>query len=460
MENNTIAAVATPVGVGALSVIRMSGTLAESILEKIFTPYGKKANETHFLRYGVVFDMDDNKIDEVMAVFMKAPNTYTREDTVEIYCHGGINTTMAVLNLLYKNGAEPAQPGEFTKRAFLNGRIDLSQARAVMDLINAKTDTLRRASLRKLSGGLSDSIKEARDKVLQWLANVELSIDYPEHEEETMNLQTIHEEGQLLLAKLRQLSTTAKTGKYINNGIPTAIVGKPNVGKSSLMNTLLQENRSIVTDVPGTTRDTITELLILPVEGGEIPLLLTDTAGIRAIGDISEVEQIGIERSIENAKYAELALHIVDGSAAITDEDFAVAELLAVRKIVVVNKSDLSTGYAETDLSKLKGTAPAVFISAKDRTGLDTLYKLICEMFFGGVLSADSDIITNAEEAFSLNKAIKHLEMALSDIENDSTEDIVSINLTEAYNSLGKIIGETVEDDVLDKIFSEFCVGK
>ena len=473
-EIDTIAAIATPPGVGAVGVIRISGPETVQVLARIFEPKGKKQLPlpSHQVCYGTICDNGGQIIDEVMCTVMYGPKSYTREDVAEIYCHGGPSTVIGVLNIIYENGARPAEPGEFTKRAFLNGRIDLSQAEAVMELINAKTDLARRAVLRKLSGGLSRKIKRARDRILKWLAHIELSVDYPEHEEEAMNLAMIKAEGMDLLKVLNDLRATARLGDRIKTGVPTVIVGKPNVGKSSLMNAILQEDRAIVTDLPGTTRDTLTESITMR----GVPILLTDTAGIRKCAD--QVEQIGVERSVERAQSAELVLHVIDRSAPLTDEDFAVADLLeGQQKIIVLNKCDLkpwgpcpqppgrelapcTPDYMGEQQTLAFTTSPSVEISSKTGEGLDKLYRLIEDMFLEGDVSADGDIITQVRHSFLLDETLRHLNEAFLAIDGSVPEDIVSIDLKAAYMLLGEMIGEAVGDDVLDRIFEEFCVGK
>ena len=497
-STDTIAAIITPIGVGAIAVVRVSGPDSERILSKIFAynykrdKSGNKLKEdkhaqnngtsqklflSHTMYYGTIRDENDQVLDEVMCTCMYGPRSYTREDVVEIYCHGGTAAVMAVLSVVLKNGARPADPGEFTKRAFLNGRIDLSQAEAVMELINSKTDIARRAVIRKLSGGLSNKIQDFRNRILTWLAHIELSVDYPEHEEEAMNLLMVKEQGQVLLKEIEDLRATAILGERIKTGVPTVIAGRPNVGKSSLMNAILQENRAIVTDVPGTTRDTLTESVTMPTGEADtgktgkfsagIPILLTDTAGIRETTD--PVEQAGVERSLENTKAAELILFVVDASVPLTKEDYAVAELLEnqnQKKIIVFNKCDLK--YSETENTLKEVVSAALFvdeeykveISAKTGFGLNNLYAIIEEMFLNNKVSADGDIITQARHTYLLDEVISHMQKMLYDIESSIPEDIIAINLKAAYVTLGEIIGETVGDDVLDRIFKEFCVGK
>ena len=451
---NTIAAIASAPGVGAVGVVRISGPETAQVLARVFEPSGKKTLPlpSHMLCHGTIRDSSGQLVDEVMCTVMYGPRSYTKEDVAEIYCHGGPTTVTGVASVLYESGARPAEPGEFTKRAFLNGRIDLSQAEAVMELISAKTDMARRAGLRKLSGGLSRKVTGARDQILKWLAHIELSVDYPEHEEEAMNLAMIREEGVNLLSDMEALRQTAKLGDMVKSGVPTVIVGRPNVGKSSLMNAILQEDRAIVTDIPGTTRDTLTESVT--VRG--VPILLTDTAGIREGAD--QVEQIGVERSVERAQLAELVLHVIDRSVPLSDEDFAVAELLeGQQKIIVFNKCDLEIC---DDVAFEDNSAPVIEVSAKTGEGLDALYRLVEEMFLEGAVSADGDIITQARHRYLLDGVIGHLKDAFLAIEHCMPEDIVAIDLKAAYMLLGEMIGEAVGDDVLDRIFAEFCVGK
>ena len=465
--SDTIAAIASPAGVGAIAVIRMSGPDTKQILQKVFKPKGRGMPlPSHYMCYGFIKDKDGQVVDEIMCAVMYGPRSYTSEDMAEFYCHGGRATVMGVLRTLYENGARPGEPGEFTKRAFLNGRIDLSQAEAVMELINAKTDLARRGVLRKLSGGFSRKIKDARDRILTWLAHIELSVDYPEHEEEAMNLAMVKEKGAALLKELEALRATAKLGDRIKSGVPTVIVGRPNVGKSSLMNAILQEDRAIVTDMPGTTRDTLTESVTVR----EVPILLTDTAGIRE--SLDKAERIGVERSVEQAKSAELVLHVIDRSVPVTDEDFAVAKLIeGQQRIIVFNKCDLKPWDAApiTGLDILKASGggllpdsviPFVEVSAKTGEGLDKLYCLVEEMFLEGAVSAEGDIITQARHSYLLDGTIGHLKNAIIDIGCGIPEDIISIDLKGAYGLLGEILGEAVGDDVLDRIFEEFCVGK
>lgn len=474
---NTITAVATPPGVGAVAIIRISGPKTNSIIKKIFIP--KKAKTTkktplksHKMYYGTIIDENHQIIDEVMCVLMNKPHSYTCEDTAEIHCHGGLATVAAVLGTLLENGATLAQPGEFTKRAFLNGRIDLIQAEAVMELISAKNNLARRATLRKLAGGLSSKIKQARQQILLWLANIELSIDYPEHEEEASNLATIQQDCGVLLQTLTNLAATANIGNFIKTGVPTAIIGKPNVGKSSLMNAILQAERAIVTEIPGTTRDTLTE----NVSVRNIPIQLTDTAGIRQ-NKVDKVEQLGIDRSLALAESSELVLFVLDISEQLQPEDTAIMHLLQNqdnKKIILLNKADLPPkcewenfntsenpeNPENSNKSNIFQNTPTIKISAKTGTGLNELYATIEKMFVSENIAIDDDIITKERDKLLLQTAISQLNTAMTEITQGVPEDIISISLRAAYIALGEILGETVADDIVDKIFAEFCVGK
>jgi tRNA modification GTPase len=369
---------------------------------------------------------------------------------VEIGCHGGIRAVNAVLQLLIKNGARQAQPGEFTQRAFLNGRIDMTQAEAVIDVINAKTQAGKNAAMQRLEGRLSRKIKALREKILLMIAHIETSIDYPEHDDETMTYNTI-ENGVVEVEKeIENLISTAESGKIFREGIKTVILGRPNVGKSSLLNTLLEEDRAIVTDIPGTTRDVLEEMI--NVKG--IPLNLVDTAGIRETEDT--IEKIGVEKSLKLADNADLVLLMLNGSQELNAEDRELIERTKDKNvIVIINKSDLGL---KVDASDFKNS---VVMSVKNEDGIDSLYEQISDMFMSGTINSDNEVlISNERNKSSLIKAQNYLENVLSTVRHRLPEDFISMDLTEAYAALGEVTGESLEEDIIDKIFSEFCLGK
>jgi len=450
LENDVIVAISTPMGRGAIGMVRLSGEGALEVLKRIFLP-NKKQWKSRYMYYGTIVNAGIS-IDEVMCCYMRAPKTYTREDIVEIYAHGGISTIRGVLDAALQNGARLAHPGEFTKRAFLNGRINLSQAEAVMDIINAGTDAARRAGLRQLGGGLSKRIESFRDIILKWLAHIELSIDYPEHESEAMNRETIIKEGANLLVDIKALYKTSEMGRIFREGIKTVIIGRPNVGKSTLLNAILREDRAIVTEIPGTTRD----VLIEPVQIKGIPLLLADTAGIRETND--PIEKIGVEKSLAQVQDSELILYVMDRSNPPTEEDKELLSKLQNKPVIVLlNKCDLPPGLGWDDyLSDFE----VISLSAKEIRGLDDLYATISTMFLEGIESDDVDIITRERHQLLLQKAIGHLSTAINNLEGYVPEDLVSIDLREAYYALGEVLGHEIGDDILERIFSEFCVGK
>ena len=459
MTDDVIAAIATPPGRGAVGIVRISGSGAISVFGKIFRPCMQW--ESHRMYYGKIYN-DGEAVDEVMACPMMAPRSYTCEDTVEIYAHGGIATLYGVLNAALNNGARLALPGEFTKRAFLNGRINLAQAEAVMDLISAKTNVARRAGLRQLGGGLSARITAGRDRLLMWLANIELSIDYPEHEEEAMNREAILQESVGWLSDMKALLKTSELGRVLRDGIKTAILGRPNVGKSTLLNAILGEDRAIVHEIPGTTRDVLAE----QVQLGDVVLQLMDTAGIRETDD--PVESIGVEKTFEAACDAELVIYVMDYSKAPMCEDMDILNKLDCEHVLIVlNKCDLPPDNGWDDfLPSLRGAQqrsnPENYqISAQNRIGLDALYSTIQQMFLQGMLSGeDTDIITRERHKLLLQSAIGYVEQAMNEFRAGVEEDLVSIGLKNAYIALGEILGLEVSDDVVDRIFSEFCVGK
>ncbi len=449
--SDTIAAISTAAGSGGIGIVRISGNEAIYIADSIFiSPKGKKLAEqkSHTIHYGSIYD-EGNIIDEVLVSLMKAPNTYTREDVVEINTHGGYRAVTAVLKAVIRKGARLAEPGEFTKRAFLNGRIDLTQAEAVSDIINAKTDKSRELAVARLKGRLSAEIKEIRESILTMLAHIEAAIAYPEHDDETMTYSMIEKGTREALARVDRLIATADTGKIYNDGIKTVILGKPNVGKSSLLNTLLEEDRVIVTDIPGTTRDVVSEYINV----GGIPLNIIDTAGIRATDDI--IEKIGVDKSRRLAEEADLILLMFDGSRELSDEDRELIALTRDKKtIALINKLDLERRLDIKDID-------AINISIKNNTGITEIYDRIKEMFaLGDIESSNEALISGERNKASLLRAKQYLENVIETVENTMPEDFVSMDLTAAYEALGEITGETLEEDIIDKIFSEFCLGK
>ena len=449
--DDTIAAISTATGNGGIGIVRVSGSDALSIADNVFvSPKGKVLSEqkSHTIHFGNIV-CDGKVIDEVLVSVMKAPNTYTREDVVEINTHGGYRAVTAVLN---KNGARMAEPGEFTKRAFLNGRIDLTQAEAVIDIINAKTDASREAAMLRLEGRLSKEIHQIREDVLMMLAHIEAGIDYPEHDDETMTYNMVAENTKKALAAVDKLIKSADTGKIYKEGIKTVILGRPNVGKSSLLNAMLEEDRAIVTDIPGTTRDSLEEML--NVHG--IPLNIIDTAGIRDTNDI--IEQIGVEKSKSLAEQADLVLLMFDGSRELSDEDKGLIELVKNKKtITLVNKLDLEQ---KIDLKAIEHLKP-INISVKSDMGINDIYEKIREMFAFGDININNEVLISGERnKESLVKAYNYLKNVMETVENRMPEDFISMDLTEAYSALGEITGEALEEDIIDKIFSEFCLGK
>jgi len=457
MITDTIVAVSTPFGEGAIAIIRLSGSDAVKITDTIFKgKYKLTEVSTHTIHYGKIIDPKENNfVDEVMVTIMKSPKTYTKEDVVEINCHGGIVTVQKILQILIEAGARLAEPGEFTKRAFLNGRIDLSQAEAVIDLIRAKTDKASSLALKQLEGRLSIKIKELRNDLLALLANLEVTIDYPEHDIPELTYTTIKETTDKLLHTINKLLQQAKEGKIFREGVATAIIGRPNVGKSSLLNYLLNENRAIVTEIPGTTRDIIEEYI--NIKG--IPLKLIDTAGIRETEDI--VEKIGVEKTKKVLQEADLLLYMLNNEELTHDEIEFLNLLHDKQVIVIINKIDLPTKIAKEFLVKLLPDKQIISISLRDESGIDDLLTAIENMFTSGnILASDFALVTNSRHISLLNNTVNSLKDILSGIDLKLPVDILAIDLHYAYQYLGEIIGEEVKDDLIDQIFSQFCVGK
>ena len=455
---STIAAISTAVSNSGIGIIRISGPESMDVISRIYRSKGGKKNiknvSTHTIHYGYIYDGEE-LVDEVLVMIMKAPRTFTGEDTVEIDCHGGVLSCRRVLETVLKNGAKIAGPGEFTKRAFLNGRLDLSQAEAVMDVIQAKNDYALKSSMEQLKGSVQKVIGEIRSDLIYQIAYIESALDDPEHISLEGYPQQLLKIVDNLEEKVQSLLSTAEDGKIIKEGIQTVILGKPNAGKSSLLNLLLGENRAIVTDIAGTTRDILEEYITL--QG--ITLKIIDTAGIRNTEDI--VEQIGVQRAKETAKAADLILYVVDSSVPLDENDEEILSMLKDRKAVILfNKTDLSPVI---DLEELRNTTshPVIPISAKEETGIFELEEQIKEMFFGGSISFNDEVyITNARHKEALAEAKNSLELVRNSIQMDMPEDFFSIDLMNAYESLGKITGESVEEDLVNEIFSKFCTGK
>ena len=447
--NDTIAAISTTTGIGAISIIRLSGPESLEIASKVFTKDLTKV-ETHTIHYGYIKN-NDEKIDEVLVSVMKAPKTFTKEDIVEINCHGGIATTNKVLEILLNNGARLAEPGEFTKRAFLNGRIDLLEAEATMDLISSKSDKARKMSLNTLTGETSNLIKDLRSDIVGIISNIEVNIDYPEYEDiEVLTNEKILPEIQKFKEKLEKIIKKSQDSKVIKEGITVGIIGKPNVGKSSLLNSLLEEEKAIVTNVPGTTRDIVEGTIILD----NVILNIIDTAGIRESDDI--VEKIGIEKSLTIINEADLVIFILNNNEKITREEKGLLEKLKdKKKIIVINKIDLENKLDKSILDNY------IEISAKENIGIEKIKDEIKRLFNLGELEAsDLTYMSNARSISLLGKSLNNINDAISEINNNSPIDIVEFHLKDAWNNLGEIIGETYTDELIDELFSRFCLGK
>lgn len=457
--DDTISAIATAPGEGGIGIIRISGNKSLDIANNIFKSInGEKSISDYNYRtliYGNIYD-GDNLVDEVLLAYMKGPNSYTAEDVIEINCHGGFISVKKILELTLKNGARLAEPGEFTKRAFLNGRIDLSQAEAVIDIINAKTEESHNIAQSQLEGNLSKKIKNLRNRLTEVLAQVEVAIDYPEEDIEFITYKELTEKTKSIHEEVVEMYETADTGKIFREGLKTSILGKPNVGKSSLMNYILGENRAIVTDIPGTTRDVIEEFV--NIKG--IPLKIIDTAGIRETDDV--VEKIGVEMSRNHLKTSDLNLVVIDTSRELNEEDIEILESVDKGKtIVLLNKIDLEPKF---DLYRVKNyinEENILSISALKNEGLDLIHKRIEELVFSGKISNKSGImITNTRHKDAIFKAKKSIEDAISSLEDMMSYDFIEVDLKDAWDSLGYINGDTVAEDLLDTIFSNFCIGK
>ncbi len=458
MLNDTIAAISTPLGEGGIAVIRVSGEESVTYVERIFRSKTKlSVADTHTVHYGFIIEpASAEKVEEVLVTLMKAPRSFTMEDVVEISCHGGIVSVKKVLDLLLVQGVRLAEPGEFTKRAFLNGRIDLTQAEAVIDLIRAKSDRAFKVALKQVEGNLSKQIKHLRYILVELMAHVEVNIDYPEHDVEEMTNAFIKTKCDTVMFDIDRLLVTAEQGKILREGIETAIVGKPNVGKSSLLNELAQENRAIVTDIPGTTRDVIEEFVNI----GGIPLKLLDTAGIRETSDI--VEQIGVERSKTALAEADLILLVLNSNDELQFDEIALMKQLADKQtIVILNKIDLDR---KLDVEQVLSYFPQeriVELSLIENKGIEDLEKAIAAIFFEGKLeSSDLTYVSNVRHISLLKQAKRSLQDALDANEQYVPIDMIQIDIRAAWEQLGEIIGDSVGESLIDQIFTQFCLGK
>lgn len=458
MMEDTIAAVATAYGEGGIGIIRISGEKALSILEEVFEFAGETSQIVNRrMTYGRIVDRENEQIiDEVLAIYMKGPKTYTAEDVVEINCHGSMVSLRKTLALVLRKGARLAEPGEFTKRAFLNGRLDLSQAEAVIDIIKAKTDRSFDVAMSQLEGALSLRVTEIRQKLLDLLVDITVNIDYPDEDIEELTYDKIEENILLIGEMIEKLLSTADTGRMIREGIRVAIVGKPNVGKSSLMNSLLRETRAIVTEIPGTTRDTIEEAISIR----NIPVYLVDTAGIRETSD--EVERLGIERSKAAFNEADFIIFIMDGSSAISDEDREIASYLDGRdSVVLINKNDLERGFTNDDVRELVNDPVIIETSLINNEGIEEIETHIEKLVYGGELSQhDSTMVNNVRHIELLKQSRDSLRDAMEMTLAREALDFIEVDVRNAYDLLGEITGETVSDDIINEVFARFCLGK
>ena len=453
-EFDTIAAISTPLGEGAIGIVRLSGTNSFAIAQKIFKGKDLSTVASHTLHYGHIIDPEKNEIlDEVMIGAMRSPKTFTREDVIEINTHGGIAVTNEILQLAIREGARMAEPGEFTKRAFLNGRVDLTQAEAIMDIIRAKTDKAMNIAVKQLDGSLSDLINNTRQEILNTLAQVEVNIDYPEYDDvEEMTTKLLREKTAEFEKLLTQLLKTARRGKILREGISTAIIGRPNVGKSSLLNNLLREDKAIVTDIAGTTRDVIEEYVNI----NGVPLKLIDTAGIRDTDDI--VEQIGVERSKKALQDADLVLLVLNASEPLTEQDRKLLEISQdTNRILLLNKTDLEE---KIEVDQLPDNF--IKISVLQNQNIDKIEERINQLFFknAGIVEQDATYLSNARHISLIEKAVESLQAVNEGLDLGMPVDLVQVDLTRTWEILGEITGDAAPDELISQLFSQFCLGK
>lgn len=454
---HTIVAIATATGEAGIGIVRLSGEKSIDIVNSIFSPINKKnidKSDNRLMKYGHIFDGEE-LVDEVMVCFMFAPNTYTREDVVEIYTHGGIVCLKKVLNLCLKRGAKLAEKGEFTKRAFLNGRLDLSQAEGVIDLIKAKTEYSHKSAINQLEGHLGKKVKEFRNRILDVLSFVEYSINFTEDMQDELPMDNVILKTEKLISDIEEILSDSNKGKILRDGIDVSIIGKPNVGKSSLLNRILREDRAIVTDIAGTTRD----LINVDIELSGITLNINDTAGIRETEDV--VEKIGVQKSIEATERADLVLALFDGSRPLDDEDEKIIKIANSKKTIgILNKTDLDLVL---DLKNLKDRVnfPIIEISALENIGIENLEKEIVNLFFDGKIEINNKaMITNIRHENNLKEALNFMKSFLNDVKMFVPIDCCEVDLRRSYQSLGEIVGENISENILDKIFNDFCIGK
>lgn len=458
MKTDTIAAISTAMSASGIGIVRMSGSEVFEIIDRIYQSKGKKKKlsqvATHTIHYGYIMDGSE-MVDEVLVMVMRGPRSFTAEDTIEINCHGGVYAMKRILETVIKNGARPAEPGEFTKRAFLNGRMDLSQAEAVIDVINAKNEYALKSSVSQLRGSVMEAIKKIREQIIYHIAFIESALDDPEHISLDGYGDELQKVNDQLIGKLEKLIASSEDGKMMKEGIRTVIVGKPNAGKSSLLNILVGEDRAIVTDIAGTTRDILEETI--QIHG--ICLNIIDTAGIRSTEDV--VEKIGVSRAKSYAKDADLIIYVVDSSTELDENDSEIIEMLRDKKaIILLNKTDLQMVTSE-EMLRERIDKPVIPISAKENKGIDFLEAALKEMFFHGEISFNDEVyITNIRHKTALADALAALKQVRESVEMGMPEDFYSIDLMSAYEELGGIIGESVGEDLVNEIFSKFCMGK